>query len=135
MHTVIDGLEKAELGAERIGTTNRGISSSHVTKAGRSRTRLADVLNSVLFKYACELRRLTDGPRKRSGDVFDYDVEEEVDWFNELLALSPTSLCVLDLLTMTKIGVAYKAGGEVLNSHPADLDILIHTVVFHKIPR
>ncbi|KAI0150906.1 P-loop containing nucleoside triphosphate hydrolase protein [Pestalotiopsis sp. NC0098] len=81
MHIAADGLEEAELGAKKIGTTNRGIGPSYAAKAGRSGIRLAEVFNPELFES--KLRRLNDGYRKRFGDLFDYDVEEELARFNE----------------------------------------------------
>ncbi|KAI4593570.1 hypothetical protein KJ359_009256 [Pestalotiopsis sp. 9143b] len=81
MHIAADGLEEAELGAKKIGTTNRGIGPSYAAKAGRSGIRLAEVFNPELFES--KLRRLNDGYRKRFGDLFDYDVEEELARFND----------------------------------------------------
>ncbi|KAI0170120.1 Adenylosuccinate synthetase [Pestalotiopsis sp. NC0098] len=81
MHIAADGLEEAELGAKKIGTTNRGIGPSYAAKAGRSGIRLAEVFNAELFES--KLRRLNDGYRKRFGDLFDYDIEEELARFNE----------------------------------------------------
>lgn len=42
---------------------------------------MAEVFNPELFES--KLRRLNDGYRKRFGDLFDYDVEEELARFNE----------------------------------------------------
>ncbi|KAK6222779.1 Adenylosuccinate synthase [Pestalotiopsis sp. IQ-011] len=227
MHIAADGLEEAELGAKKIGTTNRGIGPSYAAKAGRSGIRLAEVFNPELFES--KLRRLNDGYRKRFGDLFDYDVEEELARFNEYrpklakyvvdgvsfirsaqesntnivveganalmldidygsypfvtssnttlagiiggLALNPknlteivgvvkayadvddlvvvkystsinfytalnlTKLDVLDTFETIKIAIAYKVDGEVLDSYPADLDILDRAeVVYHEMP-
>ncbi|KAF4125417.1 adenylosuccinate synthase [Geosmithia morbida] len=97
MHVAVDGLEERELGEGKIGTTNRGIGPSYSAKAGkkknkdgrkamltlaqRSGIRLAEVFNPKLFET--KLRRLADGYRKRYGDLFEYDVEEELARFNE----------------------------------------------------
>ncbi|KAI3574977.1 P-loop containing nucleoside triphosphate hydrolase protein [Fusarium oxysporum f. sp. albedinis] len=72
LHIAADGLEEQELG---------GIGPSYSCKAARSGIRLADVFNPKLFEQ--KLRRLADGYRKRYGDLFKYDVEEELAQFEE----------------------------------------------------
>ncbi|KAH8651097.1 Adenylosuccinate synthetase [Xylariales sp. PMI_506] len=81
MHVAVDGLEEKELGEQKLGTTNRGIGPTYAVKAARSGIRLAEVFNPKLFET--KLRRLADGYRKRYGDLFEYDVEEELARFNE----------------------------------------------------
>ncbi|KAM5388026.1 hypothetical protein ACJA88_001286 [Fusarium oxysporum] len=81
LHIAADGLEEQELGEGKIGTTGRGIGPSYSCKAARSGIRLADVFNPKLFEQ--KLRRLADGYRKRYGDLFKYDVEEELAQFEE----------------------------------------------------
>lgn len=81
MHVAADGLEEKELGDLKIGTTNRGIGPSYAAKAARSGIRLAEVFNPELFES--KLRRLAHGYRERYGDLFEYDVEEELARFNE----------------------------------------------------
>ncbi|KAM0083148.1 Adenylosuccinate synthase [Fusarium odoratissimum] len=81
LHIAADGLEEQELGEGKIGTTGRGIGPSYSCKAARSGIRLADVFNPKLFEQ--KLRRLADGYRKRYGDLFKYDVEEELAQFKE----------------------------------------------------
>ncbi|KAL7930813.1 Adenylosuccinate synthetase [Trichoderma chlorosporum] len=81
MHVAADGLEEKELGDKMIGTTQRGIGPSYSAKSARSGIRLAEVFNPELFEF--KLRRLADGYRKRFGDLFEYDVEEELARFNE----------------------------------------------------
>lgn len=49
--------------------------------AQRSGIRLAEVFNPELFES--KLRRLAAGYRKRFGDLFEYDVEEELARFNQ----------------------------------------------------
>ncbi|KAI0109078.1 Adenylosuccinate synthetase [Nemania sp. FL0031] len=63
MHAKADGLEEKELGAARSGI------------------RLAEVFHPELFES--KLRRLAAGYRKRYGDLFEYDVEEELARFKE----------------------------------------------------
>ncbi|KAJ6782980.1 hypothetical protein PWT90_08359 [Aphanocladium album] len=81
LHVAADGLEEAELGASRIGTTLKGIGTTYSAKAARRGIRLAEVFQPELFET--KLRRLADGYRKRYGDLFVYDVEEELARFNE----------------------------------------------------
>ncbi|KAI0159855.1 Adenylosuccinate synthetase [Xylariaceae sp. FL1272] len=81
MHIAADGLEEKELGDKKIGTTNRGIGPTYQYKAARSGIRLAEVFDPEMFET--KLRRLADGYRKRFGDLFEYDVEEELSRFNE----------------------------------------------------
>ncbi|KAK2591072.1 Adenylosuccinate synthase [Conoideocrella luteorostrata] len=81
MHVAVDGLEEKELGENSLGTTRRGIGPTYSSKAARSGIRLAEVFNPKLFES--KLRRLAAGYRKRYGDLFEYDVEEELAQFNE----------------------------------------------------
>lgn len=81
MHVAVDGLEEEELGAKSVGTTRRGIGPAYSTKAARSGIRLSEVFNAELFES--KLRRLADGYRKRYGDLFKYDVEDELKRFEE----------------------------------------------------
>ncbi|KAI1326599.1 Adenylosuccinate synthetase [Xylariaceae sp. FL0255] len=81
MHVEVDGLEEKELGKMNLGTTKRGIGPSYSTKAARSGIRLAEVFNPELFES--KLRRLADGYRKRFGDLFQYDIEDEIARFDE----------------------------------------------------
>ncbi|KAJ4136079.1 Adenylosuccinate synthase [Fusarium equiseti] len=98
-HIAVDGLEEKELGDKKIGTTGRGtlssflgfLSEKHETKgsigptyskaAAREGVRLVDVFNKELFDS--KLRRLEAGYRKRFGDLFEYDLEEEIARFDE----------------------------------------------------
>ncbi|QPH11572.1 hypothetical protein C2857_003374 [Epichloe festucae Fl1] len=80
MHVAVDGIEERELGEKKLGTTMKGTGPCLTTKAARSGIRLAEVFNPALFES--KLRRLADGYRKRYGDLFEYDVEEELARFN-----------------------------------------------------
>ncbi|KAF4972379.1 hypothetical protein FSARC_1038 [Fusarium sarcochroum] len=81
MHIAVDGLEEKELGDKKIGTTGRGIGPTYALAAARSGVRMTDVFNENLFEQ--KLRRLEAGYRKRYGDLFEYDIEEELARFNE----------------------------------------------------
>ncbi|QPC61171.1 hypothetical protein HYE67_003402 [Fusarium culmorum] len=87
-HIAVDGLEEKELGDKKIGTTGRGTSIipqdthwSYVLEGLSKGVRLVDVFNKELFDS--KLRRLEAGYRKRFGDLFVYDVEEEIARFDE----------------------------------------------------
>ncbi|RGP80813.1 adenylosuccinate synthetase [Fusarium longipes] len=71
-HIAVDGLEEKELG---------GIGPTYSKAAAREGVRLVDVFNKELFDS--KLRRLEAGYRKRFGDLFEYDVEEEIARFDE----------------------------------------------------
>ncbi|KAJ4025248.1 Adenylosuccinate synthase [Fusarium irregulare] len=78
-HIAVDGLEEKELGDKKIGTT--GIGPTYSKAAAREGVRLVDVFNKELFDS--KLRRLEAGYRKRFGDLFEYDLEEEIARFDE----------------------------------------------------
>ncbi|OBS21346.1 hypothetical protein FPOA_07684 [Fusarium poae] len=80
-HIAVDGLEEKELGDKKIGTTGRGIGPTYSKASAREGVRLVDVFNKELFDS--KLRRLEAGYRKRFGDLFVYDVEEEIARFDE----------------------------------------------------
>ncbi|RFN55444.1 adenylosuccinate synthetase [Fusarium flagelliforme] len=71
-HIAVDGLEEKELG---------GIGPTYSKAAAREGVRLVDVFNKELFDS--KLRRLEAGYRKRFGDLFEYDLEEEIARFDE----------------------------------------------------
>ncbi|KAF4445439.1 Adenylosuccinate synthetase [Fusarium austroafricanum] len=72
MHIAVDGLEERELG---------GIGPTYSKAAAREGVRMVDVFNPEVFEK--KLRRLDAGYRKRFGDLFEYDIEEELSRFNE----------------------------------------------------
>jgi adenylosuccinate synthase len=76
LHQKLDGLEEAELGGGKIGTTGKGIGPCYSTKASRSGIRIADIFNEKLFEE--KVRKLSEGFKKRFGDLLDYDPEEEI---------------------------------------------------------
>ncbi|RGP62034.1 adenylosuccinate synthetase [Fusarium sporotrichioides] len=75
-HIAVDGLEEKELGDKKIG-----IGPTYSKASAREGVRLVDVFNKELFDS--KLRRLEAGYRKRFGDLFVYDVEEEIARFDE----------------------------------------------------
>lgn len=81
LHCAVDGLQEVELGERKIGTTGRGIGPAYSTKAGRSGIRMSEVFHKELFER--KIRKLADGYKKRFGDMLQYDVEEEIERFNE----------------------------------------------------
>lgn len=50
LHQKLDGLEEAELGGRKIGTTGKGIGPCYSTKASRSGIRIADIFQQDLFE-------------------------------------------------------------------------------------
>ncbi|RSL47571.1 Adenylosuccinate synthetase [Fusarium duplospermum] len=81
MHIAVDGLEERELGDGAIGTTKRGIGPCYQTSRARTGIKLTDVFNPELFEQ--KLRRLADGYQKRFGELFEYDIKEELARFDE----------------------------------------------------
>ncbi|PHH67223.1 hypothetical protein CDD81_2992 [Ophiocordyceps australis] len=81
LHSRVDGLEEAELGGNKIGTTGRGIGPSYATKAARNGIRVHEIFDQDRFED--KLRKLAVGYRKRFGDLLEYDVEEEIVRFRE----------------------------------------------------
>lgn len=81
LHARVDGLEEAELGTRKIGTTGRGIGPSYADKASRSGIRVHEIFNQAKFEK--RLRELASGYKKRFGDLLDYNVEDEIKKFQE----------------------------------------------------
>lgn len=81
MHMAVDGLEEKELGDESIGTTRRGIGPCYQTSRARSGIKVTDIFDRDLLEK--KIKRLADGYRKRFGDLFQYDMEAELAYFDE----------------------------------------------------
>ncbi|KAI1815499.1 adenylosuccinate synthetase [Poronia punctata] len=81
LHAAVDGLSEKALGKDKIGTTKRGIGPSYSTKASRDGLRLHDIYYD---DFASKLRTLADGYRARYGDLLEYDVEEEIQKFQNV---------------------------------------------------
>ncbi|RKF77241.1 Adenylosuccinate synthetase [Golovinomyces cichoracearum] len=81
LHQKLDGIEEAELGGGKIGTTGKGIGPCYSTKASRSGIRMADIFQEEFFEK--KIRALAAGFKKRFGDLLDYDPEEEIAKFKE----------------------------------------------------
>jgi adenylosuccinate synthase len=68
---------EVELGKSAVGTTKKGIGPTYSNRADRSGAMLADIFDDELLET--KLRRMTDGYRKRYGDLLSkYDAEEEI---------------------------------------------------------
>ncbi|KAM0173152.1 hypothetical protein ACHAPF_006907 [Botrytis cinerea] len=76
LHQKLDGLEEAELGGGKIGTTGKGIGPCYSTKMARSGVRVADIFRESYFEE--KVRSMAAGAKKRFGDLLQYDVEEEL---------------------------------------------------------
>jgi adenylosuccinate synthase len=50
LHQKVDGLEEAELGDSKVGTTGKGVGPCYSTKASRSGIRVADIFREDLFE-------------------------------------------------------------------------------------
>jgi adenylosuccinate synthase len=81
LHTKVDGLEEVELGNANIGTTGKGIGPTYSTKAARSGIRVSDIFDKKRFDE--KLRHLAEGFKKRYGDLLEYDVEDEINRFDD----------------------------------------------------
>lgn len=88
LHQKLDGIEEAELGGGKIGTTGKGIGPCYSTKASRSGIRMADIFQEEFFEK--KIRALAAGFKKRFGDLLDYDPEEEIAKFKEYRSILRT---------------------------------------------
>ncbi|PQE04928.1 adenylosuccinate synthetase protein [Rutstroemia sp. NJR-2017a BBW] len=84
LHQKLDGLEEAELGGGKIGTTGKGIGPCYSTKMARSGVRIADIFREDFFEE--KVRAMASGAKKRFGDLLQYDVEEELVRFKKYRA-------------------------------------------------
>ncbi|CAD6505698.1 BgTH12-01188 [Blumeria graminis f. sp. triticale] len=97
LHQKLDGLEEAELGGCKIGTTGKGIGPCYSTKASRSGIRVADIFQKQIFEK--KVRILAAGFKKRFGDLLQYDPEEEIARFeNYRTILAPLVIDQVPLL-------------------------------------
>ncbi|KAI9739508.1 MAG: hypothetical protein M1834_006223 [Cirrosporium novae-zelandiae] len=80
LHKRIDGLQEKALGGAKIGTTGNGIGPCYSDKAARSGIRIAEMLNKPYFDE--RLRSLAQGQKSKFGDLLDYDVEKEIQNFD-----------------------------------------------------
>jgi adenylosuccinate synthase len=97
LHQKLDGLEEAELGGFKIGTTGKGIGPCYSTKASRAGIRIADIFEENFF--AEKVRKLANGFKKRFGDLLEYDPEAEIARFKDYRAqLAPLVVDQLPLL-------------------------------------
>ncbi|POS85966.1 hypothetical protein EPUL_000969, partial [Erysiphe pulchra] len=81
LHQRLDGIEEAELGGGKLGTTRKGIGPCYSTKASRSGVRISEIFNEELFEK--KVRSLATGFKKRYGELLQYDPEEEIANFKE----------------------------------------------------
>ncbi|GLC46828.1 hypothetical protein PLESTB_001799000 [Pleodorina starrii] len=84
LHKEIDGLREAELAGtgKQIGTTKRGIGPAYSSKATRNGLRVCDL--HKLDTFADKLRKLSMDGEKRFGAGFSYDVEGDIEKYQEL---------------------------------------------------
>jgi len=98
LHQVVDGLEEGKLGARKVGTTGKGIGPCYSDKAARRGVRMAEIFEEEVFER--KLRSLEEGYRRRFGEDFRYDVQEEIQRFQVCLRpVLPSSLLLEDHLS------------------------------------
>ncbi|KAI3331564.1 adenylosuccinate synthetase [Xylariaceae sp. AK1471] len=81
LHAAVDGLSEQALGKSQIGTTKRGIGPSYSTKASRDGLRVNDIYYA---DFEIKLRTLAEGYRARYGELLQYDVDEEIQKFENI---------------------------------------------------
>jgi len=72
-HQIVDGLNENELGAQKIGTTRRGIGPSTMDKMNRNGIRVVDLYSS---RFPEKLQALIHSVQSRF--QFDYDINGEI---------------------------------------------------------
>jgi len=81
LHSLVDGLEEADLGNKKVGTTGKGIGPCYQNKHARSGIRIGDVFDKETIDS--RMRNLAEGYKRRYGDLLKYDVEQEIKRFDE----------------------------------------------------
>lgn len=81
LHSLVDGLEEVELGDAKVGTTKKGIGPCYQTKHGRSGVRIGEIFDKPSMD--AKLRTMARGYQKRYGELLKYDVEAEIQRFDE----------------------------------------------------
>ncbi|WP_199616941.1 adenylosuccinate synthase [Paenibacillus alkalitolerans] len=67
-HLVLDGLEEERKGAEKIGTTRKGIGPAYMDKAARSGIRIGDLMDADEFER--KLRRIMEDKNRLLAQVY-----------------------------------------------------------------
>ncbi|KAK2761609.1 hypothetical protein FQN54_001437 [Arachnomyces sp. PD_36] len=108
LHKRVDGLREKALGASKVGTTGNGIGPCYSDKASRNGIRVIDILDKPFFER--RLRALEKIYRDEFGSLLEYDVEREIEEFNEYRkTLKPFIVDSLDMVCK-----AQDAGQEIL---------------------
>ncbi|KZF26542.1 Adenylosuccinate synthetase [Xylona heveae TC161] len=108
LHKRLDGLEEAELGSAKVGTTGNGIGPAYSSKAARNGIRVNKIFDKPGFDDL--LRRMAAGQKKRWGDLLDYDVEQEIRDFDEYRKILKPF--VVDSVAL--VSQAQRKGSEIL---------------------
>ena len=69
------------MGKDAIGTTKKGVEPCYSTKASRAEVRGSEIFDKKTL--ARKLRTLTTRPKRRYGDLLQYDVDAEITRFDE----------------------------------------------------
>jgi adenylosuccinate synthase len=77
-HAALDRAREAARGAEKIGTTGRGIGPAYEDKAARRAIRLQDLFKPV--RFADKLRELINGVCPE-GEIEQRDIDQELAFF------------------------------------------------------
>jgi adenylosuccinate synthase len=86
LHSVVDGLEEANRGGRKVGTTGKGIGPCYSDKAARRGVRVGEILDEEVFER--KLRNLESIYKNRFGELA-YDVEDEIARFKVRSVLIP----------------------------------------------
>lgn len=81
LHKRVDGLREKALGDAKVGTTGNGIGPCYSDKASRNGIRIVEIFDKALFDH--RLRALAKRYKDEFGDLLEYDVEREIEQFNE----------------------------------------------------
>lgn len=90
LHSVVDGLEERALAGNKVGTTGKGIGPCYSDKSARRGVRIGELFDEELFE--AKLRSLAEGYRRRYGDIFHYDLDEELSRFRVCSTSIPFSM-------------------------------------------
>jgi adenylosuccinate synthase len=111
-HVLLDQLEERERGAQRLGTTSRGIGPAYVDKVARRGIRVVDLTDPDGFR--ARLRTALERQRRMVHDYFG--AGGDGDELREALA---------EALDEERIAATYLAAGERLRPHVVDGQALI----------
>lgn len=102
LHKQVDGLQEKALGKLFIGTTGNGIGPCYSDKHARSGIRMSEIMDKPYFDH--RLRALAKRYQDQYGDLLQYDVEKEIQDFDEYRqSLKPYIVDSLEVLRKTQV--------------------------------